>query len=161
MFYLLPLSQTVNLKSEFIADGIIVFQSATLDLNPSKTGTNTIDNTAVNLLNSGDNLLHISIRRPENAIVFNTLPANGNWGTEERVTLQGKFVGPNTTITVYDHGDRYQILCDYHTVHYYTKRIKKNVTSVSYTINQGQTPPFSNPLAVTTYSSMDKLVAAG
>ncbi|KAF8244381.1 Galectin-3 [Wilcoxina mikolae CBS 423.85] len=161
MFYLLPLTETISLNTDFQADGIIVFQSATLDLNPSQTGTNTIDNTAVNLLHSGDYLLHVSIRRRENAIVFNSRAANGNWGTEERETLDGRFVGPNTTITVYDHGDRYQILFDYHTVHYYNKRIQKNADSISYTINQGQTPPFSNPLAVTTYSTMPELVAAG
>jgi Galactoside-binding lectin len=160
MFYLLPLTQSIKLKAEFKAEGIVVFQSASLDLSPSKTGTNSLDNTAINLMsNEGDYLLHISIRRPENAIVFNSMPANGNWGTEERVTLQGKFVGPNTTIMVYDHGDRYQILFDYHTVHYFVKRIKKNATNISYSINKDQTPPFSNPLAVSTYASMAKFVA--
>lgn len=160
MFYLLPLTKTVALKKEFTADGIIFFQSTTLDLNPSKTGTNTIDNTAFNLLSpEEDFLLHISFRRAENAIVFNSRTVNGDWGAEERVTLKGRFVGPDNTVTVYDHGDRFQILIDFHTAHYYTKRIKKNTTSVSYTINPNQTSPFSDPVAVQTYSSLAKMVA--
>jgi len=153
MFYLLSLTQTCELKDDFTADGIIVFQSDKLDLNSPGN-----DNTAISLLNSGDCLLVIAIRRYENAIVFNSKTAEGDWGPEERETLDDKFPGPNTTITVYDHGDRYQILFDYHTVHYYTKRITKNANSISYTVNPDQTPSFSDPLAVTTYTSMEQFV---
>jgi len=153
MFYLLPLTQSVNLKRELNADGIVVFQSASLDLDPSKI------NTAVNLKNEGDILLHVSIRCGEKVIVFNSKTATGNWGPEERESLENRFVGPDTTITVYDHGDRYQILFDYHTVHYYLKRIHKNATSVSYTVNQDKTSPFSDPLGVFAYASMKELVA--
>ncbi|KAA8893847.1 galectin [Sphaerosporella brunnea] len=159
MFYLLNLDQTVKLSQEFKPDGIIVFHSAILDLNPSKTGTSEIDNTAINLKHGNDILLHISIRRKENAVVFNSKTANGNWGAEERIVLKGAFSGPNTTITVYNHGDRFQILFDYHTVHYYNKRIQANADNVSYNRNPDQTPPFSNPLAFSTYSSLAKMVA--
>ncbi|EDR12978.1 galectin [Laccaria bicolor S238N-H82] len=133
-----PSHQTVTLKTPFKAENIIVFQSAKLDLTPS-TGPG-IDNTAVNILDAaGDVLLHVSIRRAENAIVLNSRPANGARGTEERVPLKGLFVNaPNTTITVYDHGDRFQILIDYKTVHYYAKRIQANGTAILYTINPGQ-----------------------
>jgi hypothetical protein len=62
---------------------------------------------------------------------------------------------------IYDHGDHYQILFDYHTVHYYKKRILKSATSISYGIADGQSLVFSNPLAVTTYSSMAQFVAGG
>jgi hypothetical protein len=137
-----------------------LYSNRHLDFSPSKTGTNTIDNTAFNLLDkAGDILLHISFRRPENAIVFNTCPKNGGWGKEERVTLSGTFIGADTTVTVYDHGNRYQILIDYHTVHYYEKRINQPTSCVSYTINENQTPPFSNPIAVSTYSSLAKIMA--
>ncbi|KAF8538668.1 galectin [Trichophaea hybrida] len=153
MFYLLPLTQTVELRDDFTTDGIIVFQSDKLDLTPSG-----IDNTSISLLNAGDCLLVIAVRRNDNTIVFNSKTAEGGWGPEETETLEDKFPGPNTTITVYDHGDRYQILCDYHTVHYYTKRIEKNANSISYTINPDLTSPFSNPLAVTTYTSMEQFV---
>ncbi|KAF8245496.1 hypothetical protein K440DRAFT_651641 [Wilcoxina mikolae CBS 423.85] len=143
MFYLLPLTQTIALENKFKAHGIYVFQFALLDLNPSSVA----DNNSVNLMDSGDFLLHISIRREAGVIVFNT------------VDLLGRFVGPTTTITIYVHGDRYHILCDYHTVHYYNKRIKKNATSVAYLIGPNQTSPFSTPLAVTTYNSMGNRVS--
>jgi len=92
-------------------------------------------------------------RRSENLIVFNT-KKNGVWGTEERVTLEGKFFKPDTTVMVYDHGDRFQILVDYRTVHYFTKRLSENIRSISYFCNPGQTPVFSNTMEVITYSSM-------
>jgi hypothetical protein len=161
VFYLLPITQTVTLKQEFKAENIIVFQSAKLDLTPS-TGSG-IDNTAVNLISAdSDILLTISIRRTENAIVLNSKPANGNWGTEERVTLKGLFDnGLNTTITVYDHGDRFQILINYNTIHYYVKRIQKNAAAVLYAINPNQVSPFSDTLAVDTYDSFANIIPNG
>ena len=162
VFYLLPITKSVTLKSEFKAENIIVFQSAKLDLTPS-TGSG-IDNTAVNILDAaGDYLLHISIRRAQNAIVLNSKTAGGAWGTEERVTLEGRFVddGLNTTIAVYDHGDRYQVLIDYKTIHYYNKRILENGSAVSYTINADQVSPFSDTLAVTTYDSFANIIPNG
>ena len=161
VFYLLPITQTVTLKTPFKAENIIVFQSAKLDLTPS-TGPG-IDNTAVNILDAlGDVLLHISIRRKEDAIVLNSRPANGIWGQEERVPLKGLFVdAPNTTITVYDHGDRYQVLIDYKTIYYFVKRIQKNGTAVLYSINPDQISPFSDTLAVTTYDSFANIIPNG
>ncbi|PVF99326.1 galectin [Serendipita vermifera] len=157
MFYIIPLTKTVTLKSELKADGIVIFQSAKLDLHPSPTGTNTIDNTALNLINGNDILLTISIRRVENAVVFNSMLNNG-WGNEERIPLQGAFKGNDTTVMVYDHGDRYQILFNYHTVKYYNKRSQKNATSLSYAINADQVSPFSDSIAANTYTSMAKLL---
>jgi len=159
MFYLLSISQTIKLKNELGADGIIVFQSASLDLEQSTASV--FDSSTINLLNAGDHLLHLCIRRRDNAIVVNSLTAGGDWGPEETKPHQGKFIGPNTTIMIYDHGDHYQILFDYHTVHYYKKRILKSATSISYGIADGQSLVFSNPLAVTTYSSMAQFVAGG
>ena len=161
VFYLLPITQTVTLKTPFKAENIIVFQSAKLDLTPS-TGPG-IDNTAVNILDAlGDVLLHISIRRKEDAIVLNSRPANGIWGQEERVPLKGLFVdAPNTTITVYDHGDRYQVLIDYKTIYYFVKRIKENGNAVLYSINPDQISPFSDTLAVTTYDSFANIIPNG
>lgn len=158
MFYLAFLNQPIALKTDFKADGIVVFQSSTLDLKANNTTT--IDNVAVNLL-SGDNdfLIHVSFRRAENAIVFNSMAAGGGWGAEERVPLAGKFVGPNNTVTICDHGDRFQILIDGHTVKYYNKRIAKNAKNISYTMNPNQTSAFSNPVAVRTYDSLADVMA--
>lgn len=161
MFYLCSLDGKVQLNEPLKTDSLVVFQSASLDLKPSQTG-NQIDNSALNLLDQQNNvMLHISIRRTENAIVFNSREHNGNWGKEERVTLKDRFVGPNVTVTVYDHGDRYQILIDYRTVYYYNKRIRGDCTTCSYSMNQGQSPVFSNPIAVNTYKTMANMMANG
>ena len=161
VFYLLPITESVTLKSEFKAENIIVFQSATLDLGPN-TGTGG-DNTHVDINSTdGDVLLTVAIRRAENAIVLNSKPADGSWGKEERVKLEGLFVnGLNTTITVYDHGDRFQVLIDYNTIHYFVKRIQKNGTAVSYLINANSSSPFSDTLAVTTYDSLANIIPNG
>jgi Galactoside-binding lectin len=154
MFFLLNIKGKTTLNEPLKPNGIIVFQSGSLDLKPSPNlGPTGIDNTAINLLSVKDDiLLHISIRRRENAIVFNTCPNGGGWGQEERVPLKGAFTDRrDPTITVYDHPDRLQIMCDYKTVHYYNKRIRDSVAKVSYGINEGQTPPFSDVLAVNVF----------
>ena len=84
------------------------------------------------------------------------------WGTEERVPLKGLFGNvPNTTISVYDHGDRFQVLIDYKTIYYFVKRIQKNGTAVLYSINPDQISPFSDTLAVTTYDSFANIIPNG
>ncbi|KAH7907333.1 galectin [Hygrophoropsis aurantiaca] len=154
MLYLLPITTAVQLKNEFKQECIVDFQSAKLDLKPQSLGANQIDNTSINLLSSkNDVLLHVSIRRAENAIVFNAHEADQDWGKEERVQLEGRFTGPDTVITVVDHGDRYQILTDYRTAHYFTKRIKMNANQLSYMINKNQISPFSDTLACQVYGS--------
>ena len=161
VFYLLPITKTIALKSEFKAENIVVFQSAKLDLSPN-TGTG-FDNTYVEINSAdGDILLTVAIRRAQNTIILNTRPADGSWGTEEKVTLEGRFVdGLNTTITVYDHGDRFQVLIDYNTILYYVKRIQKNGTAVSYGISPDSSSPFSDTLAVTTYDSFASIIPNG
>ena len=160
-FYLLPITQRVTLNSEFKAENIIVFQSAKLDLSPS-TGTG-LDSTYTQIISTdGDVLLSVGIRRAENAIVLNSKPADGSWDTEERVTLEGRFVnGLNTSITVYDHGDRFQVLIDYNTIHYFVKRIEKNGTAVTYGIHPNSSSVFSDTLAVTTYDSFASIIPNG
>ncbi|EDR05834.1 galectin [Laccaria bicolor S238N-H82] len=154
MSYHLPVHQTVALKKEFKVENIIVFRSTKLDLTPS-FGPG-IDNTSVNIMSAADDyLLHINIsfRRAQKAIVFNSKRANRSWGPEERVTLEGLFLnGLHTTITVYDHGDRFQVLIDYKTIHYYVKRFHKNGAAVLYKYNTNFSV-FSETLDVTMYDS--------
>ncbi|KAI9740318.1 MAG: hypothetical protein M1834_004897 [Cirrosporium novae-zelandiae] len=154
MSYFLPIGETVALQKSVEPGGIIIFQSGIWDADlPRKK-----DNTRLNLFNGDDCLLCISIRRKENAIIFNSHVANGTWGCEERVPLQGAFVTPNINIMVYDHGDRYQILVSYQTVHYYLKRINVNTTNVSYAANPNKLSPLSDMLVVSTYDSMEEMV---
>ncbi|EAU92504.1 CGL3 lectin [Coprinopsis cinerea okayama7 len=152
MFHILRLESTVDLSEPLKDNGIIVFQSDKLDLEPSPNlGPTGIDNTNVNLINAkGDVLLHIGIRRRENAFVFNSIPYGESRGPEERIPLEGTFGDRrDPSITVFDHPDRYQIMIDYKTVYYYKKRLEGRCEKVSYKINEGQTPPFSDVLGVT------------
>lgn len=148
-FYFLELSKTIKLTSEFKAGGIAVFQSASLNLTTPEGGG---DNNTINISRGGNILLHIAIRRDVGKIVFNSKPVGGSWGTEESVALEGVFSGPYPTIRVYDHGDRFLILADPETIHYFKKRISGNAENFSYGTHK---PPsvFSNILAVTVYRS--------
>jgi len=163
MLYLLPINGQVTLASDFQNEGIIIFQSAKLDLTATAAaGDPNLDNTSINLLNSaGDITLHIAFRSIQNVILFNST-IGGGYGAEETVPLAGAFVGPDHTVTVYDHGDRFQILIDYHTVKYYNKRSTTNATAVSYGTNVNQVAsPFSSTLTVETYSSFANIVPRG
>lgn len=158
VLYFINVNKTIKLDSEFKTGNLAVFQSAALDLTvPSGSG----DNTSINILQGESYLLHISIRRDTNLIVFNSKAAGGSWDTEETVSLEGALTGPPTTVTVYDHGDRFQILGDFVTLHYFTKRIKGNADSFSYLANTDKALIFSNPLAVTTTTALAGLVSIG
>ncbi|KAH6912476.1 Galectin-3 [Coprinopsis sp. MPI-PUGE-AT-0042] len=151
MSFLLRLRGEAVLKEPLKPNGIIDFQCGSVDLRPSRSlGPTGIDNTSINLLSSQDDiLLHISIRRQEGAIVLNSCTNTEGWGIEERIPLTETFTDPvNPTITVYDHPDRLQLAFDYKNVHYYTKRVNDEVARLSYNINEGQTPVFSEVLVV-------------
>ena len=155
MSCLLPIGEVVPLQRTIERGSVVVFQSTFWD--PDGAGTS--DKTSVNLVDRGDLLLHISIRNGQDAICFNSRKVGGRWGAEERERLRGSFVRPNISITVYDHGDRYEILFSGKTVHFYRKRINRNPTSVAYWIDQ-RTSPFSNPLVVSMYTSTSEIFAS-
>ncbi|KAG2074672.1 hypothetical protein BDR04DRAFT_1092886 [Suillus decipiens] len=165
--YTLDIGKDVYIKgADITADGIIAFWTFSYDQTPDlKHG---IDNTSLNLQDNKKNLLlHISFRRAENAIVFNTRKIGVGWGSEERVPLDGKILTPaiQTVIMIFDFDTHYHILIDYRTVHSYKKRLPGNVRSVSYHVNPGQNPVFGNRMQVVTYSSMglimDQLYSSG
>ncbi|KAI9458793.1 hypothetical protein HD554DRAFT_1691010 [Boletus coccyginus] len=158
--YTLDVGKQVYLKgSDITTDGIIAFWPVSYDETPDLN--HGIDNTALNLRDKDGNLLlHISFRRAENAIVFNTNKVGVGWGQEERVPLDGKIATPasNTAIMVFDFGNHYHILIDYRSVHSYNKRLAGNVRSVSYGVNPGQIPVFGNRMQVVTYSSLELIM---
>ncbi|KAH6843433.1 hypothetical protein B0I37DRAFT_418534 [Chaetomium sp. MPI-CAGE-AT-0009] len=106
-----------------------------------------IDNTSVNVLSAeDDNLLHVSFRRAENQIVFNSHEAGGPWGPEERVSLQGVFNKTDVTIAIRLEKDRYEVLINDSIIHTYKKRIIKDARSVSYECNSQSV--FEDPIGV-------------
>ena len=80
------------------------------------------DNISIKLFNNADDfLLHVSLHQEENAIIFNSRNVRGEWGCEDRERVQGTFENPSINIIVCDHGDKYQVLFSYQTVHYCKK----------------------------------------
>lgn len=120
------------------------FSSTSLDGVPDKSAPE-YDNSSVNILKGPDALLHVSIRRRENRIVFNTRTGT-SFGKEEEIKLEGVFSGPYPSITVVDKKDTYDIYFDNRLLKTYTKRIKGDGTSISYNVNPDQRPVFSNPI---------------
>ena len=97
------------------------------------------DLTDISLYNSRDELiLHMSIRRQQGAIIFNTRASrivNHGWGPEEVVKLEGykADISRSDRILVYDLGDRFQIIFGLTTIHYFVKRFSNGTpVKISY-----------------------------
>ncbi|KAH6891848.1 galectin-2 [Coprinopsis sp. MPI-PUGE-AT-0042] len=121
MLYHLSPNTKVQLQSAFKAESIAIIRSSKLAFDASQ---------------DGDTALHISIRPKEQVVVFNTRVKDGAFGPEERISFNDRFKNPNPTITVYDHGDRFQVLFDYATVKYFNKRSEKDVAAILYAAYQ-------------------------
>ncbi|GAW15295.1 hypothetical protein ANO14919_047040 [Xylariales sp. No.14919] len=151
---LLAAGQTITLQRAIEPGGIVAFYSATCNTEPSNGVS------AINLVdNSGNILLHISLRPQEDVIVFNSQAKGGNWGSEERQNLRETLILPSFNIKICDHGDQYQILFSYQTIHYYKKRINGIVSSVAYNVQQDPSI-FADVLVVASYDSLEDLVLA-
>lgn len=155
MHYILQAGAIVYFRKKFTSDGIIILRSSTIDLFNS-------ENTDINLHNaSGQVVLHISLRRDENVIVFNTYRDN-HWEVEERVGFEGNFTSEDghielsPSITICDHEDRFQVMINYRTIHYFKKRFLDNAAAVSY--NSSHKPLFSDILDVDVYPSLANLL---
>ncbi len=135
--------------------GIIIFRSSVIELDDRAS-----DGTSLNLLNKGgDIMLHLNFRPYRNVVVFNTHPARGGRGREEAVNIRGWFEGGrNVTVAVYEHPNRYQILFNGKTAHYYDKRIHGDACSIMYGGSHSERPCFSNPIAFDIYTNWAALV---
>ncbi|KAJ6103635.1 Concanavalin A-like lectin/glucanases superfamily [Penicillium sp. IBT 16267x] len=143
-------------KQVLKADGVVIIDSSSLNLTPAKTSG--IDNTQI-FLNEGKNgdgdiLFLLSIRRAEDAIVFNS-KINNAFGKEERISLKKRFRGTTPSIFIHDQGDGYEVFIDWKHAWYFEKRAEGKIAqSVSYSVNDGQTPVWSSNLKVKVYPSM-------
>ena len=155
-FYQFPFGDSlkpVDLVDPITTDGIVIFRSSELNLIPSA------DHTNINLFGAdGSIILCIGTRRVKDVIVLNSRTASGTWLTEQLIQFSGSFDGQNHTITVYDHGDRYQVLTNGTTRIYYDKQLKGDVTAIDYSVFPGETSIFSHNLAVETYNNFAALV---
>jgi Galactoside-binding lectin len=151
MLYHLHSNGNVQLGSTFKPGSIAIIRSSKLAFSPTQ------DKVGFSFTNEkGDIVLRIGIRPREDAVVFNTKPADSDWGSEERVAFSGKFKNANPSITVYDHGDRFQVLFDGSTVIYFNKRLEGDVTAIAYDV-YGQEHALSDPLTVDVFGSLSSL----
>ena len=124
---------------------VIAFNSTQHDLSLCSKGVSAANPkgypiaTNILLLNkTGDVVLQISIRRARNAVLFNAQAKESlldGWGQSESIPLSMVNPSPLTsglTISVCDRGDKYQILFNLSTVHYFAKRFPGPATSVVY-----------------------------
>jgi len=140
----------MNLPIPLSTGMVIAFHSAQQDLAPCSKGASAANpnghpiETNIQLCNTkvgrdtGHILLEISIRRAENAVLFNAQAKESvldGWGQPESIPLSMVNPSPSTsglTILVCDRGDKYQILFNLSTVHYFAKRFPGPTTSVLY-----------------------------
>lgn len=156
----LGVGKTLQFKKPLTPDCVVIIDSSSINLTPAKGEG--IDNTqfyfTANADGKGDVLFLLSIRRAENAIVFNTL-IGGSWGKEERVSLDKRFRTDKPSILVHDQGDGYEIFIDYRHVYWFEKRNKDNQSAkaIAYTVNKGQSPVWSKGLNVKVFGSMKQV----
>jgi Galactoside-binding lectin len=149
--HLIPVNSAVPLSHPISADGIVIFRSPQLDLlaSPSRT--------ALNLLaQNGDIVLHIGFRHDQNLIVFNAF--HNNWLSQESIPFGTRLNGQNHTITVIDHGDRYQIAFNGITGYYFKKQINAPATSLQYVVDAGHKSLFSIPVVGEAYTNLAALL---
>ncbi|KAK2803509.1 hypothetical protein FQN50_006944 [Emmonsiellopsis sp. PD_5] len=149
----LGLGQHIPIARDLEQNNVIVISSTSINTAVPK-GTDHTNFSFYSLW--GDALLHISLRRVEGQIVFNTC-IGGGWGGEERISLQSSFKQPSPTIFVQDQGDSFGIYIDGAQVQSFGKRAKdKLVKSIAYYLdNPSVGSMLSDPLQVKIYSSMD------
>ncbi|KAJ5646047.1 hypothetical protein N7490_002419 [Penicillium lividum] len=157
----LKVNSHLPFQKPLAADAVVILDSASLNLTPAKITGNGIDNTQVFFTESkegkGDILFLLSFRRSENQIVLNTL-INNAWGKEVRVPLENRFKGTTPSILIHDQGDGYEVFVDWRHLVWFEKRAKdKTATSVSYSVNESQSPVLGTALKVKVYGSMKEV----
>lgn len=133
-----------KVKSPLVPGSSVTFVSTSY--NPKPNTDVRIDGAGFNLINGNDILLHISVRRAQNYIDFNTRRGN-TWGHGKRVSLSGVFSGPGAVIKVAVSHTSYEISFDSSSVtHTFPKAIQGDATAVSYYEDENRAPTFSNPV---------------
>lgn len=140
-----------KLNKPFYPGQSIYFVSTSSDPKPDPSPY--IDNSNVNLLNGKDILLHISIRRVENRIIFDTKRGD-TWDEKHQVIdLKGVFSGPGAIIRVDSNANSYDVSFNNSpTIHTFPKRINADATAVSYEANE-QRRVFSDPVVAEVFDN--------
>ncbi|KAE8363174.1 hypothetical protein BDV27DRAFT_159078 [Aspergillus caelatus] len=153
----LELRNSLCFRQQLGTDSVIIVKSALVDLTPPSPSES--DMTQLSITNGlGDIVFHISIRRTQCAIIFNTKPASGQWGPEVEVQLERHFRGQDeATILIHDQGEGYETFVNWTHVHWFEKRIWPTAPqAIHYGLSDGQgaTSVLAPKLQVFTYPSM-------
>ncbi|CAA7264390.1 unnamed protein product [Cyclocybe aegerita] len=152
--YSISAGSSVDLAASATTGDIVTFISSALNLNVSAGSPN---NSSLNLLaENGAYLLHIAFRLGENVIVFNSRQPDAPWLVEQRVSnVANQFTGLDgkAMVTVFDHGDKYQVVINETTVIQYVKQITSPTKTLSYQGGEG-TSIFSPEIEAVTYTSL-------
>nr|2ZGS_A Chain A, Anti-tumor lectin [Cyclocybe aegerita]2ZGS_B Chain B, Anti-tumor lectin [Cyclocybe aegerita] len=152
--YNISAGTSVDLAAPVTTGDIVTFFSSALNLN---AGAGNPNNTTANLFaENGAYLLHIAFRLQENVIIFNSRQPDGPWLVEQRVSdVANQFAGIDgkAMVTVFDHGDKYQVVINEKTVIQYTKQISGLTSSLSYNATE-ETSIFSTVVEAVTYTGL-------
>lgn len=136
------------------AGGSILIQARKVDLNHDTSATGR-DATVVELIcGAGNQLLHMSFRRVDDVIVFNSKNAGWNWGTEQRIPLRATFPRSPTSLLVKVQRAGYVVLVDGAVVKEYRHVIPGDVARLVYRSESGS-PLFSDEIAVSSSTNGD------
>lgn len=153
----LPLHSDLHFRQVLKADSVILLESSSVDfLNPDTD----IDMTQLSLLDeTNDVIFHISIRRGEGEIIFNS-KIGGSWGEEECITMEHRFGSEDgATIMIHDQGEGFEVWIDWVHAIWFAKRVKgRTPMLIQYGLGDEQgTSTLSEDLDVRTYPSMKAL----
>jgi len=139
MAAILELGESIPLKPPLRKGMVLAFKSQRLDLTPSDK----VDPTRLQLWNKANEVvLQILISRRQDAVSFNArTPVSllDGWGETEKISnIASSWKSTSKfTISVYDCGDKYQILFNLTPVHYFQKRFSINSSAVKASYRQG------------------------
>lgn len=134
-----------NLNEPLTSGQTVIIVSTRYNSDPNPESKR--DLTSINLISGNDVPFHISIRRDENRILFDTRRGN-TWDTNYQVIdLKGVFSEPGAIITIASKATSYEIsFGNSPTIHTYPKRIDADATKISYEANT-ESLVFSDPIA--------------
>ncbi|KAJ5780085.1 hypothetical protein N7457_005245 [Penicillium paradoxum] len=153
----LSLHGSLRFQQTLKADSVILLESSSMDpVKPSEG----IDMTQISITDSEkDTIFHISIRRGQGQIVFNS-KIGGSWGEEQRIDIDRRFDSEDgATILIHDQGDGFEVSIDWVHAIWFAKRVKdRTPQTIWYDLgDKNGTSILSEDLEVRTYPSMKAL----
>ncbi|KAJ5253116.1 hypothetical protein N7489_003526 [Penicillium chrysogenum] len=153
----LPLHGSLQFQQTLKADSVILIESSSVD--PVKPDDG-VDMTQISIMDGkNDIIFHISIRRAQGQIIFNS-KLGGSWGEEERIDIARRFHSEDgATILIHDQGEGFEVSIDWVHAIWFAKRAQGTTPqSIQYDLwNKEGTTALSEDLEVRTYPSVKAL----